>query len=65
MTAKPKPKSGPPPTAPPFPKSLCHTCAARRYVAGRASTFVMCTALAEKYPRQPVVVCEARRPRGR
>jgi hypothetical protein len=45
-----QPKSSLPPTVPAFPDSLCHTCAAHRYVADRARTFVMCTALAEKYP---------------
>ena len=43
-------------------QSLCHRCAARRYVEGRATTFVMCTVLAVKYPPQPVVQCEAFRP---
>jgi len=41
------------------PESLCHRCAAHRYVQGRATTFVMCTALPVKYPPQPVVRCEA------
>jgi hypothetical protein len=47
---------------PPFPESLCHRCAARRYVHGRATLFVMCTALPKKYPPQPVIRCEAFRP---
>ena len=46
----------------PYPESLCHRCAHRRYVQGRASTFVMCTALPEKYPRQPVIQCPAYSP---
>jgi len=28
-------------------------------VAGKASTFLMCTALPDKYPRQPVLQCTA------
>jgi hypothetical protein len=40
-------------------ESLCHRCAAHRYVKGRATVFVMCTALPVKYPPQPVVRCEA------
>jgi hypothetical protein len=43
----------------PFPDSLCHRCANRRYVRTKTSTFVMCTALPVKYPRQPVLACEA------
>jgi hypothetical protein len=58
------PKKDPPaPAAPtPYPESLCHACAARRYVPARASTFLMCTALDVKYPRQPVRACVAFRP---
>jgi hypothetical protein len=37
------------------PTSLCHRCAARQYVRGRATLFVMCTALLVKYPPQPVL----------
>ena len=48
----------------PHPESLCHRCAARSYVQGRATTFVMRTALPVKYPPQPVVRCEAFRPEG-
>jgi hypothetical protein len=48
----------------PFPESLCHRCAARRYVQGRATVFILCTALPEKYPRQPVLRCPAHRPEG-
>jgi hypothetical protein len=47
---------------PPFASSLCHQCAARRLIPGRNSSFIMCTALPEKYPRQPVVACPAFRP---
>ena len=47
---------------PPYPDSLCHRCAARRYVKGRATTFFLCTALPEKYPPQPVLECKAFRP---
>jgi hypothetical protein len=49
---------------PSFPESLCHLCEARRYVRGRATTFVLCTALPEKYPRQPVLRCPAFRDAG-
>ena len=48
-----------------YPDSLCHRCEARRYVQGRATTFVMCTALPDKYPRQPVLACPAFRQRER
>jgi hypothetical protein len=47
----------------PYPDSLCHRCAACRPIHGRATTFLMCTALPEKYPRQPVLACAAFRPR--
>ena len=50
---------------PPYPESLCHRCAGRRYVPARAATFVMCTVLDVKYPRQPVLACPAFRARGR
>jgi len=40
-------------------QSLCHRCEAHRYVKGRATTFVMCTALPVKYPPQPVTKCLA------
>jgi len=46
----------------PFPDSLCHRCANRRVVETKTSTFVMCTALATKYPRQPVLACPAFKP---
>jgi hypothetical protein len=48
----------------PYPDSLCHGCLHRRYIHGRASTFVMCTALLDKYPRQPVLRCVAFTPEG-
>ena len=38
----------------PYPESLCHRCVHRRYIRGRTSTFVMCTALAEKYPKEGI-----------
>jgi len=45
----------------PFPDSLCHRCAHRRYVETARSTFILCTALPDeaggKYPRQPVARC--------
>jgi hypothetical protein len=37
--------------------SLCPRCGACRRIDGRQSTFLMCTALPQKYPRQPVLVC--------
>jgi hypothetical protein len=43
----------------PFPGSLCWRCAHHRRVDGARSTFVMCTALAVRYPRQPVERCGA------
>jgi hypothetical protein len=46
-----------------YPDSLCHACAACRYVHARASTFVLCSALEAKYPRQPVRACAAFRAR--
>jgi hypothetical protein len=49
-------------TPPPFPESLCHRCVAHRYVPGKTSVFIMCTALPDKYPRQPVLACPAFRP---
>jgi hypothetical protein len=50
------------PAPPPHPGSLCHACAAHRYIHTKSSTFVMCTALPVKYPRQPVSACPAFRP---
>lgn len=49
---------------PPYPDSLCHRCAASRLVRGRATSFVLCTALPEKYPPQPVRACREFRPRA-
>jgi hypothetical protein len=51
----------PTPSSPPraFPESLCHRCVACRTVVTARSTFLMCTALPTKYPRQPVLTCEA------
>lgn len=43
----------------PFPESICHRCAAHRYVETRTSLFIMCTALPKKYPPQPVLKCAA------
>ena len=48
----------------PHPESLCHRCAAVRYVQGKNTLFVRCTALAVKYPPQPVRSCVAYRERG-
>jgi hypothetical protein len=48
----------------PFPESQCHQCAALKLVDGKTSTFLMCTALPDKYPRQPVRECPAFRPRS-
>jgi len=44
--------------APPFPESLCHSCAAPpRYVTSdRGSVFVYCP-IFQKYPPQPVIEC--------
>jgi DNA-nicking Smr family endonuclease len=43
----------------PFPDSLCHGCVAHRIVPGKASAFILCTALAVKYPPQPQRACAA------
>jgi len=43
----------------PFPESLCWRCLAHREIKAARSTFVLCTALAVKYPRQPVRTCSA------
>jgi len=43
----------------PFPDSLCWRCANHRTVGGARSVFLMCTALAVKYPAQPVNACPA------
>jgi hypothetical protein len=52
------------PEALPFADSLCHACAKIRHVQSATSTFLLCTALAIKYPRQPVVACPAFSARG-
>jgi hypothetical protein len=49
----------------PFPESLCHRCANCRAVATKTSTFLMCTVLPTKYPRQPVLACPAFEQQGR
>jgi hypothetical protein len=46
-------------TPDPFANSLCHMCASHRSIRGRNTAFIMCTALPEKYPRQPVLACPA------
>jgi len=61
MADDPEERGGRP--ARPFPTSLCHRCGACRYVEGKASVFVLCSALAVKYPPQPVVRCAAFRER--
>jgi hypothetical protein len=43
----------------PFEDSLCWRCLKHREVRAARSTFVMCTALPVKYPRQPVLTCVA------
>jgi hypothetical protein len=47
-----------------YPDSLCHDCAGCRYVPARASTFILCTTLDVKYPRQPVRSCAGFRARA-
>lgn len=47
-----------------FSESICHLCANVRHVATKTSTFVMCTALPTKYPRQPIAECPAFSQRG-
>ena len=41
----------------PFPESLCHRCVSLKLVKGAHSVFLMCTALPDKYPGQPVRQC--------
>lgn len=54
-----------PPEELPFPASLCHKCAAPRYIrSGKGSVFVLCPLLPEKYPRQPVRSCPLFAPRS-
>jgi hypothetical protein len=46
----------------PFPKSLCHRCAAPpQYIHTERSTFIRCPIL-KRYPPQPVLACEAFEP---
>jgi hypothetical protein len=45
--------------AKPFPESLCWRCANHREIKAARSTFLMCSALTTKYPRQPVATCSA------
>lgn len=47
------------PAPTPFADSLCLRCRAHRLLEGRASTFLLCTALERKYPPQPVLQCAA------
>ena len=47
---------------PPFEESLCHRCAACRYVKTKRSLFILCNALPNKYPAQPVLACAAYSP---
>ena len=43
----------------PFPKSLCHRCAAPpQYIHTERSIFIRCPILT-KYPPQPVLACDA------
>jgi hypothetical protein len=44
---------------PPHTGSLCLRCRHHRPIQTKTSTFVMCTALPVKYPRQPVRECPA------
>ena len=54
---------GPGEPALPFPGSLCHRCAAPpRYIRTARSVFVFCPLL-KLYPPQPLLECEAFRPR--
>jgi hypothetical protein len=54
--------SGDPLDQPPFAGSLCPACAHHRLVRTPRSVFILCTALPEKYPRQPITTCSAHRP---
>ncbi|HEX4801922.1 MAG TPA: hypothetical protein VFV14_00305, partial [Myxococcaceae bacterium] len=52
------PKQSVPPTPLPFPKSLCHRCAAPpKYIRTKNSVFIFCPLLPKKYPPQPVLQC--------
>ena len=56
-------EDGEPEPAPPFPDSLCHSCAAPpKYIRTARSTFIYCP-IFKKYPPQPVVECSEYRPR--
>ncbi len=46
----------------PFASSVCHGCRFMREVRTARSVFLMCTALPQKYPPQPVRSCQAREP---
>lgn len=49
----------------PFPESLCHRCGAPpKYIRTARSVFIYCPVL-KLYPGQPLLVCEAFRPRER
>ena len=53
-----------PPEPLPFPKSLCHRCAAPpKYVATARSLFILCPLMRDKYPPQPVLACPLFRPK--
>jgi len=41
----------------PFAGSLCWRCANHREIRAARSSFVMCSLLPVKYPRQPMVTC--------
>jgi hypothetical protein len=41
----------------PFTDSVCWRCAHHRTIRTARSSFLMCSALPVKYPRQPVVTC--------
>lgn len=47
----------------PYPESLCHRCAAPRYIRTGTSVFVLCPLVPEKYPRQPVLSCPVFKPK--
>lgn len=47
---------------PPFAGSLCRSCAHHRVVRSPRSVFILCTALPDKYPRQPMTSCPTHRP---
>ena len=48
----------------PFPESLCHACAAPpRYIKTAKAIYIFCP-IFKKYPPQPVLACEAFRPKN-